>query len=435
MKIKSIDAIQIFDSRGNPTVEAIVTLEDGSTGHGLVPSGASTGQFEAHELRDGDKSYFRGKSVRRAIDHIRNEIATNLTGCDALDQRQIDEKLIALDGTQNKSRLGANAILGVSMAVATAAARARGVPLFRSLGEGNLLPLPEIQILGGGAHANWRTDLQDWLLIATGARDYAETLEITFHVFHAAGEIMKKRGLHNGYADEGGYWPSFRCNEEAFEVFAEAVTHAGYTLGREASLSVDVAASDLYCEETGIYRLALDNQSLSSDEFVDLIAKWCLDYKVVSVEDPAADTDWKGWARFFAKCGSHMQVVGDDLFTTNPVRIREGVECGVANSVLIKLNQIGTVSETMDAIRLTQQAGWAPIVSARSGETEDAFISHLAVATNAGQLKVGSFCRSERMAKWNEVLRIQRHLGSEARFTGAANLAPHRTGQASLRTG
>jgi enolase len=427
VKITSVDAFQIFDSRGNPTIEAVVILDDGTTGSGLVPSGASTGQFEALELRDGDAVRFRGKSVFRAIGHICGEIAAVVVGRDASDQRGIDEALVALDGMSNKSRLGANAILGVSMAAAQAAAKSQGLPLYRWLGDGDLLPLPEIQILGGGAHANWRTDFQDWLLMATGARDYPETLEITFNVFHATGEIMKRRGALYGSADEGGYWPEFRCNEEAFEVFAEAVTLAGYTLGREASLSLDIAASDLYDAKTGTYQLDLDQRTLTSQEFTDLLVRLCRDYKVASIEDPAADTDWSGWERFYQACGADIQIIGDDLFTTNCDRIREGVCRSVANSVLIKLNQIGTVSETIDAIRLTQEVGWAPVVSARSGETEDAFISHLAVATNAGQLKVGSFCRSDRMAKWNECLRIGRSLGTNARFMGAGILAGRRS--------
>jgi len=425
MKIHSLEAWQIFDSRGNPTVEAAVTLDNGVCGHGLVPSGASTGQFEALELRDGDPSRFRGRSVFNAIHHIRTEIAAAVVGRDVFDQRGLDEAMIALDGTPSKARLGANAILGVSMAAAVAAAKARNVPLFASLGGGTLLPLPEIQIFGGGAHANWRTDVQDFLLMATGATTYEETLEITFNVFHAAGEIMKKRGKLCGCADEGGYWPDFATNEEALETFAAAVDAAGYTLGREASLSLDIAASDLYDEATATYRFRLEGRTFTSSEFTDLIARWCRDYKVVSIEDPAADTDWAGWKRFYDACGKSVQIIGDDLFTTNPGRIREGIKRGVANSVLIKLNQIGTVTETMDSIRLTQEAGWAPVVSARSGETEDTFIAHLAVATDAGQLKVGSFCRSERMAKWNEVLRIDRALGSKARFAGAAALARH----------
>lgn len=428
MKIQSIDALQIFDSRGNPTLEAIVTLENGHSGRGLVPSGASTGQFEAHELRDGDPSRFGGKSVLKAVDHVRKELAQTLSGMDVQDQRAIDQAMIELDGTPNKSRLGANAILGVSMATANAAANARGLPLFESLGrgKGNTLPLLEIQIIGGGAHAQWRTDVQDWLVIATGARDYAETLEITFNIFRAAGDLLKERNALYGCADEGGYWPAFRCNEEAFETFAAAVERAGYTLGNEAALSLDIAASDLYDAEREIYTLSLDRRTYDSGEFIDLMLRWCRDYKVVSIEDPAADTDWSGWKRFVEACGDHTQIIGDDLFTTNPERIRRGISKGVANSVLIKLNQIGTVSETMDAIALTQEAGWAPVVSARSGETEDAFISHLAVATNAGQLKVGSFCRSERMMKWNECLRIGHALGDRARFTGREVLPPFR---------
>lgn len=426
MNIRSVHALQIFDSRGNPTVEAIVELDNGLIGRGLVPSGASTGQFEAHELRDGDPARFAGRSVFRAIGHIEGEIACAVRGRDVLDQRGLDELLVVLDGTPNKSRLGANAILGVSLAAADAAARARGIPLHESLGPGTTLPLPEIQIFGGGAHAGWRTDVQDFLVMATGASTYEETLEITFNVFRAAGAIMKKRGKLSGCADEGGYWPDFAGNEEALATFAEAVDAAGYTLGREASLSLDIAASDLFDEASGTYRFKLEDRAFTSTEFTDLLARWCRDYKVASIEDPAADTDWEGWKRFHDVCGRDVQIIGDDLFTTNVTRIREGIARGVANAVLIKPNQIGTVTETLDAIRLTQEAGWAPVISARSGETEDAFIAHLAVATDAGQLKVGSFCRSERMAKWNEVLRITRGLGAKARFTGASALGGRR---------
>jgi len=425
MNIQSIDAFQIYDSRGFPTVEAVVTLANGITGHGLVPSGASTGQFEALEMRDGDQTRFRGKSVFKAVGNVRGEIARVLTGRDVFDQRGLDETMVALDGTPAKSRLGANAILGVSMATAAAAANARGVPLFESLGDGTLLPLPEIQIFGGGAHANWRTDIQDFLVTATGAKSYEETLEITFNIFRAAGDIMKKRGHLLGCADEGGYWPEFKTNEAVLVTFVEAIEMAGYTPGNEASLSLDIAASDLYDEATGTYRFALENRTFTSAEFVDLMISWCRKYPVVSIEDPAADTDWNGWKHFHDACGESVQIIGDGLFTTNLARIREGISRGVANAVLIKLNQIGTVTETMDAIRLTQSAGWSPVVSARSGETEDAFISHLAVATNAGQLKVGSFCRSERMVKWNEILRIARRLGSRATFGGKNIFARH----------
>jgi enolase len=420
MKIESIDAFQIYDSRGNPTLEVSVTLSDGSTGRGLVPSGASTGQFEALELRDANPKRLRGKSVFKAIEHVRGEIAAALRGMNAAEQAEVDRRMIDLDGTPNKSRLGANSILGVSMAVANAAAQAHGQPLHQWLGAGRgyLLPLPEIQIIGGGAHAEWRTDIQDFLVIANGASTYEEALEMTFAVYHAAGDIMRARGKRFGLADEGGYWPEFSRNDEAFEIIIEAIVRAGYTPGRDLSLSLDIAASDLYDAEAGVYRLALENRVFTPDEWTSMLADWCRRYHVLSIEDPAADTDWESWLQFRRKVGSGIQIIGDDLFTTNVDRIREGIARGVANSALIKLNQIGTVTETLEAIRLTQAAGWLPVVSARSGETEDAFISHLAVATNAGQLKVGSFARSERMAKWNEVLRIARDLGPRAEFHG-----------------
>jgi enolase len=428
MKIASINACQIFDSRGNPTIEAELVLENGARGRGTVPSGASTGQFEALELRDCDPHRFRGKSVFKAIANVNDVIAPALLGRDAFDQSGLDRAMIELDGTSNKSQLGANAILSVSMAAAQAAAQARGVPLFTSLGNGfasqdngeaNLLPLPEIQIVGGGAHANWRTDVQDFMLIATGARSYAEVMEITHNVYHAAGDLMKQRGRCFGVADEGGYWPEFNTNEEVLQLIVEAIEAAGYRPGRDASISLDFAASDLLDEETGSYRFRLEQRTFPTPEFAALIEDWCARYPIVSIEDPMADTDWDGWRLVYEKLGHRVQIIGDDLFTTNISRIRTGIEKGIANAVLIKLNQIGTVTETLDAIRLTQQAGWLPVVSARSGETEDAFISHLAVATNAGQLKVGSFSRSERMAKWNEVIRIERQLGARARFLGA----------------
>lgn len=421
MKIKSLAAYQVFDSRGNPTIEVEVALENGVRGRGSVPSGASTGQFEALELRDGDPKRFRGKSVFQAIANVQERIAPAVRGRDVLDQAGLDEALIALDGTPNKSRFGANAVLGVSMAAASAAAALRGEPLFAYLGQsrGNLLPLPEIQIIGGGAHANWRTDVQDYLLIATGARSYAEVMEITHQVYHAAGDLLKKRGRFFGVADEGGYWPEFRSNEEPLALLVEAIQAAGYEPGREAAISLDLAASDLFDGKTATYRFGLEQRTFSTAEFAGLLGDWCARYPIISLEDPMADTDWDGWKRIFRELGSRVQIIGDDLFTTSLPRIRRGVAEGIANAVLIKLNQIGTVSETLAAIRLTQEAGWLPVVSARSGETEDGFIAHLAVATNAGQLKVGSFSRSERMAKWNEVIRIERELAGRARFLGA----------------
>jgi enolase len=423
MKISSIDAWhawQIYDSRGVPTVEAEVTLESGIRGRGLAPSGASTGQFEAIELRDGDPTRFGGKSVFKAIANIQREIAPALVGANVFEQAELDRKLIELDGTPNKGRLGANAILPVSMAAANAAAAARNQPLYAYLGEGKgtLLPIPEIQIIGGGAHANWRTDVQDFLLIATGARSFEEVMEITHNVYHAAGAILRERGKCFGIADEGGFWPEFARNEDALGLLVDAIVRAGYTPGREASIALDIAASDLYNEETKRYSFKLEKRTFSSGEFCGLMAEWCDKYPIVSIEDPMADTDWEGWRKIMDALGKRIQIVGDDLFTTNKQRIGKGIENQAANAVLIKLNQIGTVTETIAAIRQTQAAGWQPIVSARSGETEDAFISHLVVATNGGQLKVGSFSRSERMVKWNEILRIGRDLGSRAEFVG-----------------
>ena len=419
MKIETIEAFQIFDSRGNPTVEVEVVLTDGSRGAGLVPSGASTGQYEALELRDAE-ARFRGKSVFKAVDNVHSEIAPSLKGQDVFNQEGIDRRLIELDGTENKNRLGANAILGVSMAVARAAAVSRSLPLYEYLGNGQgcLLPLPEIQIIGGGAHANWRTDVQDFLLIANGAGSYAETLEMTYNVYHTLGDLLKKRNRYYGLADEGGFWPEFQTHEEIFEILIEAIERADYTPGKDAAISLDIAASDLYDEKSGYYRFNLEDKNYRSDEFGELIISWCEKYPIISIEDAMADTDWDGWAKIYNALGHRVQLVGDDLFTTNIRRIKTGIEKGVANSVLIKLNQIGTVTETLEAIRLTQSAGWLPVVSARSGETEDAFISHLAVGSNAGMLKVGSFARSERMAKWNEVLRIERDLGDRAHFEG-----------------
>jgi enolase len=375
-------------------------------------------------LRDGDPNRFRGKSVFQAIANIQREIAPALIGWDICDQSGLDRHLIELDGTPTKSRLGANAILAVSMAAATAAAAALRQPLYETLGQsrGTLLPLPEIQIVGGGAHAHWRTDVQDFLLIATGAKSFQEAIEITFNVHRAAGDLMEKRGTLYGVADEGGYWPEFSTNEAVLQFMTDAIVTAGYTPGDDAAISLDIAASDLYDPATQRYSFRLEKQSFTSAQFADLLIAWCGRYPIVSIEDPMADSDWEGWYTVAATLSHRIQLIGDDLFTTNLQRIRTGIQRKVANAVLIKLNQIGTVTETLAAIELTQQAAWNPVVSARSGETEDGFISHLAVATNAGQLKVGSFVRGERMAKWNEVLRIERNLGSNARFIGRSIL-------------
>ncbi|MBE7539117.1 MAG: phosphopyruvate hydratase [Opitutaceae bacterium] len=418
MKISALHALQIFDSRGHPTVEVEITLENGMSGRGFVPSGASTGSHEAHELRDGDPHRYRGKSVFQAIAHVEGEIARLVVGRDVFDQSGLDAALVALDGTPNKSRLGANALLGVSMAAAQAAACARGVPLFESLGGGQstLLPLPEVQIFGGGRHAQGRIDIQDFMIVALRARTYEETLEITHNVFHAAADVMRARGRLAGVADEGGYWPLFDRNEDVFEALLAAIRAAGYTPGRDVGLSLDIAATDLFQDDS--YSLGLEKRRFTSAQFARLMIDWVEKYPIVSIEDPMAEDDWDGWRLVREAIGHRCQLIGDDHFTTHPERIRRGISARTANAVLIKLNQIGTVTETIRAIRQTQAAGWLPVVSARSGETEDAFIAHLAVATNAGQLKVGSFSRSERMVKWNEVLRIQRSLGGRARFLG-----------------
>lgn len=417
MKISTIAAYQVFDSRGTPTIEAVVTLAGGLQGTAIAPSGASTGQYEALELRDKNPRIFRGKSVLQAIANIEEVIAPALRGLDPADQAKLDKVLIELDGTPNKTKLGANAILAVSMAAARAAAQARRLPLFAHLGTGTLLPLPEIQIFGGGAHASWRIDVQDFMIVAVGARSYAETLEITHNVYHAAGDLLREQGRLVGVADEGGYWPDFASHVEAFELLLAAIRRAGYEAGREVAISLDFAASDLFDGEK--YHLKLEAEKFTSDEFIELIESWCKAYPIISIEDPLADTDWNGWKKIAARLRGKVQLIGDDLFTTNLARIERGIDMKAASAVLIKLNQIGTVTETLAAIRRTQAAGWQPVVSARSGETEDTFISHLAVATSAGQLKVGSFARSERMCKWNEVLRIERELGDKARFIGA----------------
>ena len=427
MRIADVSAFQIFDSRGNPTVEAEVLLASGARGRGLVPSGASTGSHEAWEFRDGDPRKFRGKSVARAVQHVNGEIARALTGREAHDQAEIDHLLIELDGTPNKSRLGGNAILAVSMAVANAIAAERGRLLFESLGNGTLLPLPEIQIIGGGAHADHRLDVQDFLVIATGAQTYAEALEISFNVYHAAKEILKERKQFYGVADEGGFWPEFSTNEEPLKLLVDAIQCAGYAPVKQAAISLDIAASDLFDKATGKYLFAREDKEFSSEQFLDLMLEWCERYPVISLEDPFAQTDWASWKQIALEVAGKVQLVGDDLFCTNLQLIQKGIEEGAATAVLIKPNQIGTVTETLAAIELTQKAGWRSIISARSGETEDTFVSHLAVATDAGQLKVGSFARGERTAKWNELLRIERALARRARFLGAGifSLADH----------
>jgi enolase len=412
MKIQHIDAYQILDSRGNPTIEAEVRLDDGAVGRGAVPSGASVGQFEAIELRDRDPRHFRGRSMLRAVEHVRTTIGDAIRGLPADNQALVDKTLIDLDGTPDKSRLGANAILAVSMAVAAAAARARRLELFEHLGDGGpyVLPIPQIQIIGGGAHAKGRLDIQDFLVIPLRAESFLSALEVAFNVYHAVGELLSERRQYFGVADEGGYWPSFSANEEALELLTLGIERAGYISGVDVGIALDVAASNLFRNDERQYEFASEGRRFTSEAFAELLTLWRSRYAIISIEDPIADDDRLGWKMISERLGDRVQLVGDDLFTTNLKRIRAGVVARLANAVLIKLNQIGTVTETLAAIRATQAAGWAPIVSARSGETEDAFISHLAVATSAGQLKVGSIVRGERTAKWNEILRIEHRL-------------------------
>lgn len=424
MKIADVGAYQILDSRGNPTIETEVCLKNGIRGRGVAPSGASTGQFEALELRDTNDAHFGGLAVRQAVRNVLTEIRPAILGMDAIDQLSVDQTLIALDGTTNKARLGANSILSVSMAVANAAASARRLSLFAHLGgdSGVVIPLPQIQIIGGGAHANRNLDIQDFLVIAIGAPTYTEALEMTHGVYRAAAELLQAAGKRFGVADEGGFWPAFRTNEEPLGVLVQAIERAGYQPGRDIAIALDIAATELYDAEIDRYNLHLEDRSFTCDEFAACISDWCNRYPIVSIEDPMADTDVAGWRAITRTLGSTIQIIGDDVFTTSVERIRKGATEQLANAVLIKPNQVGTVSETLKAIEATRAAGWRPVVSARSGETEDTFISHLAVATNAGQIKIGSITRGERTAKWNELLRIERRLGSQGRYAGAAAL-------------
>lgn len=418
MNIQDIQAYTVFDSRGYPTIEAVVSLANGKSGRAIVPSGASTGKYEALELRDGDASTFGGKSVFQAISHVNTEIRACLLGQDVNDQSRIDQLLIECDGTPNKSRLGANAILAVSMACARAAANAHEIPLHHYLsgGTGNLIPLPEIQIIGGGAHSAGRVDIQDFMVTCLSANTVFDCYQMTFDVYRETGKILAAQGKIAGVADEGGYWPVFDTNEEILAVLVQAIEQAGYEPGIDMAISLDIAASEFY--QNGRYHLQLENRDFSPAGFSEYLSGLCQTYPICSIEDPFDEDDHDSWADFTQQWGTKMQIIGDDLFVTNRERIQHGIDQQLANSVLIKVNQIGTLTEALAAIRQTQQAGWRPVVSARSGETEDVFISHLAVATNAGQLKVGSFTRSERMVKWNELLRIERELGEEVRFRG-----------------
>jgi enolase len=417
--IADIHARQVIDSRGNPTVEAEVTLADGSFGRAIVPSGASTGEHEAVELRDGDADVYMGKGVLKAVENVNGEIADALANMDGSDQRALDQKMIELDGTENKGRLGANAILAVSMAVARAAANSFGLPLYRYLGGAgaNVLPTPMMNILNGGAHADNNVDFQEFMVMPVGAPSFSEALRWGVQVFHVLKGVLKKRGLNTAVGDEGGFAPSVKSNVEAIELVLEAINQAGFKPGYEIAIALDPACSELYKEGKYVFKKS-DNSVKSSEDMVLYWAKWARDYPIVSIEDGLAEDDWDGWKNLTEQIGGKIQLVGDDLFVTNTERLQEGIDKGVANSILIKVNQIGTVSETLDAIDLARRNGYTSIISHRSGESEDTFIADLAVATGAGQIKTGSASRTDRIAKYNQLLRIEEELGDSARFLG-----------------
>ncbi len=423
--IQSLRARRIWDSRGRPTVEAEMALSDGAVGRGMAPAGASRGTREAVEKRDGG-SRLGGLDVQDALKGIRAEIAPALIGGDPFDQGWLDGRLAALDGTPTLARLGGNALTAVSLAALQAAAASRKVPLWRHLaGDGPaLIPLPEIQIFGGGAHAGRRTDVQDFMIVAPKAKSFAEALETTAEVYHAAGAIMAERGLAQGVADEGGWWPAFSTNEQALDALMLAIVRAGLSPGEDAAISLDVAASEF--GRGGRYRLGLEKRELDRDGLAEMLIDWCARYPIVSIEDPFAEDDNEGFRRFTAAVGDRIQVIGDDLLVTSAGRVREAARERTANAVLIKVNQAGTVSDARAACEEGRRSGFGTIVSARSGETEDTSIVHLAVGWGAGQLKVGSFSRSERMAKWNEALRIEETLGHKARFAGMDALPARR---------
>lgn len=411
-------AREILDSRGNPTVEVEVVLEDGTLGRAAVPSGASTGTHEAVELRDGDAERYGGKGVIRAVEHVNVEIAAEIVGLSALDQSEIDKLLIELDGTENKSRLGANAILGVSLAVARAAAEYLGLPLYRYIGGvgANLLPVPMMNVLNGGRHADNNLDLQEFMIVPVGAESFADALRMGAEVYQSLRRILHERGLSTAVGDEGGFAPFLNSNEEALKLLVAAIEKAGYQPGDDVSLALDPAASEFFHD--GIYSLEGEGRNLPADEFVGYYADLVERYPIISIEDGLAEEDWDGWELLTRRLGKTVQLVGDDIFVTNPRRLNRGIALGVANSILIKLNQIGTLTETLETIALAHRNGYTTVISHRSGETEDTFIADLAVATRAGQIKTGAPCRSERVAKYNQLLRIEELLEGETLYPG-----------------
>jgi enolase len=419
--IESVYGREILDSRGNPTVEVEVVLADGSWGRAAAPSGASTGVHEALELRDGDKNRYGGKGVTRAVENVNTLIAERLVGWDATDQRGADLGLIELDGTPNKSRLGANAILGTSLAVAKAAAGSLGLPLYRYIGgvHAHVLPVPMMNILNGGAHTGWQsTDAQEFMVMPLGAPSFAEGLRWGAEVYHALKDVLKARGYTALVGDEGGYAPALKANAEAVEVILEAITKAGYKPGEQISIALDPAASELFDEKTGKYNLRREGKMLSGDEMVAFWKSWIDQYPIVSIEDGLAQDDWASWKKLTKEVGDRIQIVGDDLLVTNPERVRRGIKEQAANALLVKLNQIGTLTETIEAVELCQRAGWRAVTSHRSGETEDSTIADLVVALNMGQIKTGAPARSERVAKFNQLLRIEDELADNGEYAG-----------------
>ncbi|MBX3288753.1 MAG: phosphopyruvate hydratase [Acidobacteria bacterium] len=417
--IEQVWAREIMDSRGNPTIEAEVILEDGTTGRAAVPSGASTGENEAVELRDGDARRYLGKGVLKAVENVNEKIGPELEGFDALDQTQIDEAMLEMDGTPNKSNLGANAILAVSLANARAAASALEIPLYRYIGGSNAktLPVPMMNILNGGAHADNNVDFQEFMVMPVGADSFAEALRTGAEIFHSLKGVLKSRGYSTGVGDEGGFAPNLKSNEEAVETILEAIEKAGYSAGDDVMLALDPASSEFYSEGKYIFKKS-DKRELSSEEMAAYWTDWCDKYPIISIEDGMAENDWDGWKALTRSVGDRVQLVGDDLFVTNVKFLEKGIEEHAANSILIKVNQIGTLTETLDAIELARTNNMTAVISHRSGETEDTFIADLAVATNAGQIKTGSLCRSDRIAKYNQLLRIEEDLGESARYPG-----------------
>ena len=418
--IELVYAREVLDSRGNPTVEVEVALESGAVGRAIVPSGASTGAFEAVELRDGDKGRYIGKGVEKAVANVNEIIAPELEGMDAFDQPAIDALMIELDGTHNKGKLGANAILGVSMAVARAAAEELGLPLFQYIGGVNAkqLPVPMMNILNGGEHADNNVDVQEFMILPVGAPCFKEGLRMGAEVFHALKKVLGEKGLACGVGDEGGFAPNLGSNREALELIVEAIEKAGYKPGDDVILGLDVAATEMYDKETKLYDLKHEGKKLTAEEMVDLYEDWATNFPIITIEDGLDEEDWDGWKVLTDRLGKKIQLVGDDLFVTNTERLERGIEAGVANSILIKVNQIGTITETLDAIEMAKRAGYTAVISHRSGETEDTTIADLAVAVNAGQIKTGAPSRTDRVAKYNQLLRIEEMVGEQARYCG-----------------